>query len=129
MRNQCTPSVSLHLCRVHHHVLRQPDGVVRLLQLVYRSAAETLQVQQQHSAGHNHTCADGFVRTLRSNRFISGCDITHFGRVAKENLWPDFVPPQLHLYSSWVSCGGKTQRHNVLCGDDEECDVSVCWRT
>lgn len=42
---------SPHLCRVHHHVGRQPDGVVRLLQLAHRGATETLQVEQQHSAG------------------------------------------------------------------------------
>lgn len=44
-----------HLCRVHHHVGRQPDGVVRLLQFAHRGAAETLQVEQQHSAGEGHS--------------------------------------------------------------------------
>lgn len=54
-RLSSAPSPPPHLPRVHHHVRRQPDGVVRLLQLAHRGAAETLQVEQQHSAGEGHS--------------------------------------------------------------------------
>lgn len=42
--------------------------------------------------------------------------VTHSGRVAKENLWPDSVPPQLHLYSSCVSCSQTKTRDTLRIG-------------